>query len=67
VSWESIGSARVPAVNGVECPVCGSTVPMRAEQTGGYGSKPNWVFTDHEGTDGEMCAASGRTATDAAG
>jgi hypothetical protein len=54
-------------MNELECPVCGTTVEMRAEQTGGYGSRPNWVFADHDGSDGQTCAATGKTAADAAG
>jgi hypothetical protein len=54
-------------MDGVDCPICGSTVPMRAQQTGGYGSKPNWIFEDHEGPDAAPCAASGKTVAEAGG
>lgn len=54
-------------MDGVECPICGSTVPMLAQQTGGYGSKPNWVFEEHGGSGTDPCAASGKTAAEAAG
>jgi hypothetical protein len=54
-------------MDGVECPICGSTVPMRARQTGGYGSKPDWIFEDHAVPDGDACAASGRTVAEAGG
>lgn len=53
-------------MDGVECPICGSTVPMSAQQTGGYGSRPNWIFEEH-GLDTDPCAASGKTVAEASG
>jgi hypothetical protein len=38
---------------------------MLAQHTGGYGSRPSWVFSDHTGSDAVPCAASGKTVAQA--
>lgn len=52
-------------MDGVECPRCGATVPMRAQQTGGYGSRPNWIFEEHGAPDATACSGSGMTVAEA--
>lgn len=60
-----VASDSVSVMDGVECPRCGSTVPMRAQQTGGYGSRPNWIFEEHGAPDATACSASGMTVAEA--